>query len=195
MFLFGNSIRRWTAGAALPFALFATQAFAQQSAKVDILVNLTVQDGCVINGGTSPTSILSFGTIQNPGALSVDLTAQGDEITILCNVDSTTAAFQIDNGDFDLGGVHRLGDGALFGNQRFVNYHVFASPTYDSALEYVNGVPIPIGSVPLIGGPALGTLTAGNPAKMRVYGLIYNADFRNARANTYGDTLHARLTF
>ena len=189
-------IRTYLAMAAATVALLVgPPAFAQREAPVDILVDLTIQEGCVINGGTSPTSILSFGTVQNALALAVDLDAQGDEMSVLCNTDSTSASFQIDNGDFDSAGVHRLRDGTLFGTPRFINYRVYASPTYDSALEYVNGVPIPIGSAGVLGGPALGTITAGNAFKMRVYGRILNADVRDAPARTYGDTLHARLTF
>jgi hypothetical protein len=198
----GNSIRKWAAAAAMPCALFATDAFAQQSATVDIFVTLSVLDGCVINGSTSPSnSLLSFGTIQNPGALALDVTAQGQPINVLCNVDSTSATFQIDAGNNDSGGVHRLTKDRLvpLGGgtpppPRFVNYHVYARPG-DPSSEYLIGTPIPIGGNGVLGGPPPGVIRAGVPFDITLFGTILNTDIRDAVAGTYNDILRGVLTF
>ena len=179
---------------ALPAALFATDAFAQRTASVDIFVDLTVQDGCVINGDTSSNSTLSFGTIQNPGTLAVNITAQGQPINVVCNVDSTTATFQIDNGNNDSAGIHRLASPTpLGGGPRFINYHVYARPN-DPSSEYLIGTPIPIGGG-VLGGPLPGAITAGVPFNIILHGTILNADAVGARADIYSDTLRGVLTF
>jgi spore coat protein U-like protein len=197
---FSNLIRRWAIAAALPCALFATDAFAQQSATVDIFVDLTVRDGCVVNGSTSPSSLLTFGAIQNPAALFGDVTAQGQPIEVRCNVDSTSATFQIDAGNNDSGGVHRLAQNQLIvvgggtpPPPRFINYHVYARPG-DTSSVYLIGTPIPIGGG-VLGGSPPGVIRAGVPFNITLYGSILNADIREAVASNYTDTLRGVLTF
>ena len=104
-------IKLLTAAAGAAALFMISPAFAQSTADVSITSILRVQDGCAINGGVN-LAVLDFGTIVNAAARTDDVRAisslSGGPIIVSCNVSSTTATFQINAGNNDAGGVHRL---------------------------------------------------------------------------------------
>ena len=171
--------------------LGVSPAFAQSTANVTITSLLTVQDGCVINGGAS-LALINFGTVANPGARTDDIRgntqASGSPIVVSCNVNSSAATFQINAGNNDSGGVHRLrnitGVGGAPGE--FLEYRLFSSATLSPASEYQISNPLPANG---------GTITAGVPFEIVVFGRILNAQAVQAVAGIYQDITQGVLTF
>jgi hypothetical protein len=167
-----------------------TPAFAQSSASVTITSLLQIQDGCLINGGGLASSLLNFGVIQNAGAVTGGRRATtsqgGGPIIVSCNVNSTTAAFQIDAGNNDSGGVHRLRNVTGIGGApgEFLEYHLYSNFALTS--EYLIGSPIAVNG---------GIIASGSPFEIVVYGEIPNDQITQGVAGLYQDIVQAKLTF
>lgn len=163
--------------------LAATPAFAQGSVDTVIGATFQVLDGCSINGGNND-ALINFGVLQNAVAQTANIDASTADagstpITISCNVNSTTAAFEIQGGQTDIGGVHNLR-----GSSTVVPYRLYADP--GRFIEYTIGNPVVVGT---------GNITSGVPFSIIVYGRILAADARAARNDTYTDSVSASLTF
>lgn len=159
------------------------------TANVDINTQLTVQDGCVINGGTS-TALLDFGTIQNAGGTTVNIDAQTapGAISVSCNVSSTTATFQIGKGANGSDTLRTLSNPAAAGTAgEFVPYHLYATAGRTPASEY-----LPSGNQIAFNG---GVITAGTPFDITLYGQIAGGDTSQAVAGSYTDVASGTLTF
>ena len=168
--------------------LGVSPAFAQSTANVTITSLLQVQDGCAINGGVNQ-AVLNFGTLVNASARTDDIrgsTQGAGAINVSCNVSSTTATFQINAGNNDAGGVHRLRNITGIGGApgEFLEYRLFSNPALTS--EYLISSPLPING---------GVITSGVPFEIIVYGQILNAQAVQAVAGSYLDVTQGVLTF
>lgn len=172
------------------FALLsAAPAFAQQNVSIEISSSFVVTDGCIVGGGNN-TGNIDFGEVQNPSGLATDVdgsTVTGDPITVSCNVSSTTASLQINAGQNDAAGVHRLRNLDAPGLPgEFIEYHVYSDPSRAPGSEFTIGNPLPING---------GVITAGTPFEIPVYGRIFRANAAQAVAGNHTDRLQAIFSF
>lgn len=178
----------WSAGGAA--ALLATApAFAQTS---DVLINfqLDVKSGCEINSGNA-TALLDFG-VKQAGSTSAMIDAQtaAGAISVLCNISSTVATFEIGKGQNDGVGNLRFLNNPLVvagGAGAQIAYRLYATPGRTPASEYVpDGTKIPVNG---------GVITAGAPFEITIYGRIESGDAKMAVTGTYTDQAAGTLTF
>lgn len=168
--------------------LAASPAFAG-TATVIINSQLSVIDGCVINGSPGGASvILNFGTIQNAGAITGPIDAQtgAGAITLLCNVSSLTAAISVGPGANGSTAQPTLRNPAAAGTAaEFVPYDIYAAAGRTPASKYV-----PDGTSIAFNG---GVITANVPSSIDFFGRIPTAT--NAVSGSYADPRTATVSF
>lgn len=153
---------------------------------------LTVEDGCIINGGgQNPEALLNFGAVSNAAGItsaidgSTTVAHDGTSIDVICNVPVGQVLATISGGQNDLDGVRRMANLDVPGE--FIPYHMYLDQAH--SIEFEINTPVPLFDT----GSEQNNRRISSQFFFDIYGRIFAPI--DAPAGSYVDTATAELAF